>query len=299
MRSAGAREPAQFLLRWYRYNSPVEYRLDRHRVRHGFNRCASVFERYCELHDQVRRELLARLDIVDLSPDVIVDLGCGTGRATRQLRKRFGQAQLLGVDSAPGMLARAAGQRAICADARELPLADNSTDLVVSNLMLGWCHDPDRVFAECRRVLRYPGLLAFATFGPDTLKELRDSWNRCDRHMHLHGFVDMHDLGDALLHAGFADPVMDVLYYTLTYPSLTALFRELRGSGSINALPGRPRGLAGRTALQQLDSVYRRNNENRLAVTVEVIFGHAWTGQERRTDRPITIAPGQIGRRRG
>jgi malonyl-CoA O-methyltransferase len=177
----------------------------------------------------------------------------------------------------------------VCADAAQLPFADGSVDLILSNLMLQWC-DPDRVFAEFRRVLCPQGLLCFTTLGPDTLCELRSAWATVDSHTHVNQFIDMHDIGDALVRAGFASPVLDVERYTLTYLDVQKVAADLKDTGAHNSTAGRPRGLTGRgrfAALQAAYEAFRR--DGRLPATYEVVFAHAWTpaGPARR--------PGQDG----
>ena len=243
-----------------------------------------------------------------LQPQRVLDLGAGTGHAARSLQRRYRSAQVLAVDFSPAMLRQSRRPLSllrrfacIAADAHRLPLPDASIDLVFSNLMLEWCHDPDLVFHEIRRVLRPGGLLMFTTLGPDTLIELRSLWRQVDAHTHVHRFIDMHDLGDALMRTGFAEPVMDTERLTVTYPDLAALVRELHGSGSTNVARGRARGLSGRgrwSALQQHSEALKRNGA--LPISVEVVYGHAWAGaqRERRPDSPEVRVPiGAIGRR--
>ncbi len=195
---------------------PAEFRIDGREVRRSFGRAARDYDAAAVLQAEVRNELLGRLDLVRLVPQVVLDLGAGTGRATIELKRRYRASQVVAVDLAEGMLREAARSqtllrrfRRVCADAAMLPLRDASVDLVLSNLMLQWCDDPDRVFAECRRVLRPNGLLAFSTFGPDTLVELRRAWSVADGRTHVNRFIDMHDLGDALVRSGFAEPVLE------------------------------------------------------------------------------------------
>lgn len=190
----------------------------------------------------------------------------------------------------------------VCADGLQAPLADEKADLVFSNLMLPWCDDLDAVLAECRRIVAPNGLLTISSFGPDTLRELRSAWYNVDRYQHVHGFIDMHDIGDALIRAGFAEPVMDVERFTLTYATVRDLLVDLRRMGSLNALPARAPGLAGRGLLSALEQRYPdRAADSRYAATFEVIYGHAWAPSERfgRRDRDglVRIAPGRIGRR--
>ena len=159
----------------------------------------------------------------------MLDLGCGTGEAFAELGRRFPSASLVGIDIAQAMLERArartpawkrllraASPGLVCADAERLPLAAASTQAVFSNLALQWCR-PEAVFAEIARVLDTGGLFIFSTFGPDTLKELRAAFAAVDAYEHVNPFIDMHDLGDALVHAGFAEPVMEMEVLTLEY----------------------------------------------------------------------------------
>jgi malonyl-CoA O-methyltransferase len=169
--------------------------------------------------------------------------------------------------------------RPLCADLEALPLADDSVDLIHSNATLQWATDLDRTFAELRRVLRPGGLLMFTTFGPDTLMELRAAWAAADggSHAHVSPFMDMHDIGDAMVRARFADPVMDAERITVTYPDVRGLMGDLKSLGAHNALAGRPRGLTGRRRLAAMEQAYEaERRDGRLPATYEVVYGHAW-----------------------
>jgi malonyl-CoA O-methyltransferase len=164
----------------------------------------------------------------------------------------------------------------VCADAERLPFADGAVDLILSNLMLQWC-DPDHAFAEFRRVLAPNGLLSFTSLGPDTLRELRSAWKAADSHTHVNQFIDMHDVGDALVRAGFASPVLDVERYTLTYLDVRRVAADLKATGARNSTMGRPRGLTGRRKLEALEVAYETfRRDGRLPATYEVVYGHAW-----------------------
>src|SRR5690606_30557457 len=214
------------------------------------------------------------------------------------LKQRYKNAEVVALDLAPAMLVEADRRQGwlrrfhrAAADAHRLPIKDSSVQLVFSNLMLEWCHDPDAVFAEIRRVLEPGGLLTFATLGPDTLRELREGWRKIDPHPHVHRFIDMHDLGDALLRAGLAEPVMDTERLTVTYPHLDALLAELAASGSSNLAHGRARGLTPKGRLSSLREVVRPAAEqDALPVSVEVVYGHAWAGEL----RPQRRAGGEV-----
>ena len=265
-------------------DSFAAYALDAARVRRSFDRAATTYDAAAVLHAEVRGNLLARLDLMKLAPRVAVDAGAGTGHASQALIRRYPKALIIALDSSQRMLQAAARRQTwlrrfarVCADAAHLPLAEGSVDLIISNLMLQWC-DPDAVFAEFRRVLAPHGLVSFTTLGPDTLRELRSAWRAADSRTHVNQFIDMHDIGDALVRAGFASPVLDVERYTLTYPDLRRVAADLKDTGAHNATMGRARGLTGRrrfAAVQVAYEAYRQ--DGRLPATYEVVFGHAWT----------------------
>lgn len=258
-------------------------------VRRSFERAASSYDGSSVLQVEVGNRLLRHLDPVRLEPQAIIDLGCGTGASFAPLQERFPGARLIGVDLAHAMAQRAAWRtpswrrllrfehpRVLCGDAERMPLASASAQLMFSNLALQWC-DPGLVFAEAARVLQSGGLLMFSTFGPDTLKELRAAFGNVDGAEHVNRFIDMHDLGDALVHAGFADPVMDMEVITLEYSSVEALMRDLKAIGARNSLPGRPRGLQGRQRWREMTQRYEAlRREGVLPASYEVVYGHAW-----------------------
>ena len=285
------------------------FRIDGARVRRSFGRSARNYDAAAVLQQRVRGELLERLDVVRLEPTAVLDLGAGTGHASQALKRRYRSSQVVALDLAEGMLREAARQqsllrrfRRVCGNAAALPLRDGSVDLVVSNLMLQWCNDPDAVFRECRRVLRPGGLLTFTTFGPDTLVELRRAWAAADGYAHVNRFIDMHDLGDALVRSGLAEPVLDVERYTLTYGEVRDLMRDLKSIGAHNANSGRPRGLTGKGALARMTEAYESaRRDGRLPATYEVVYGQAWCPAEapRRPGAPgeVRVPVGKIGRR--
>lgn len=282
-------------------------RLDAKAVRRSFDTASGSYDAAAVLQKEVRTRLLGRLDFVVLQPEVVVDLGAGTGHASKALKARFPRAQVVAVDLAPGMLAEARHQLGwrrrfdrLCADAAQLPFKDQSVDLIVSNLMLQWCTPPDAVLAEIQRVLKPRGLFSFTSFGPDTLHELRSAWAEVDARPHVHQFVDMHDLGDALMRARLAEPVLDVEQFTLTYQNATALMRELKLIGARNAMQGRGSGLTGRRRMQALQNAYESfRQDGVLPATYEVVYGQAWgTGSVsvgHRQDGEVRVAVENIG----
>jgi malonyl-CoA O-methyltransferase len=264
--------------------------LDKRQIRRSFGRAASTYDQAAVLQREVGARALERLDLVRLDPALILDAGCGTGFAAPALRRRFPRAAVVGLDLAMPMLEAARlrvprwrnwigspRQHFVCGDNERLPLRAGAVGMLWSNLAFQWANDLPRVFAECLRVLEPGGLLTFTTFGPDTLKELRTAFAGRDDGVHVNRFIDMHDIGDMLVQAGFADPVMDMEQITLTYLDAESLMRELKAIGAHNVAASRSRGLTGRGALEELRRRYEpMRRDGRLPATFEVVYGHAW-----------------------
>ncbi len=271
--------------------SESAYTIDKSWIRRSFDRASDTYDGAAVLQTEVRDLLLQRLDLTALSPRLVVDAGAGTGHGARALKRRYPGALVIALDSSSGMLRAAARQQSwlrpfarLCGDAERLPLPDGSVDLILSNLMLQWS-DPDTVFAEFRRVLAPQGFLTFTTLGPDTLRELRSAWTqagpRSDAHSRVSQFMDMHDIGDALVRAGFAAPVLDVERYTLTYTDVRRLAADLKAIGARNATDGRPKGLTGPRQFAAMQAAYEAYRvDGRLPATYEVVFGQAWAPVE-------------------
>lgn len=262
----------------------VTNQLDPGVVRRAFGRAAPHYERNATLQREVADELLDRLAGVRIQPRTVLDLGCGTGHATRALARMYRGASVYGVDFAPAMLQsfeRGWWPRRrpvpLCADLLQLPFADASVDLLFSSLAFQWIDELPRLFAELRRVLRPEGVLMFSSFGPDTLMELRAAWAEVDDGVHVNRFPDMHDVGDALLGAGLRDPVMDVDRLVRDYADLRTLMRSIKSIGAGNAARERRRGLTGRGTLRRLEQAYvDRGEGGGPRASWEVVYGHAW-----------------------
>ena len=259
--------------------------LDARVLRRRLEAAAEHVDTAAALHREVGRRLLERLDYVRLDPAAVLDLGCLGGISSGALRARYPRARHVVADLAQGLVrqARRKSRRlrrtpGVCAGLQRLPFANDSFDLVFSNLTLHRSPDLKPTARELQRILRPGGVLMFSTFGPDTLTELRAAWSEVDQTPHVHGFVDMHDIGDALVGARLADPVMDMEHFTLTYDSVAALVADLNGLGLRNALKARARGLTTPRAWQRMEQAYEawRDPEGRLPATWEVAYGHAW-----------------------
>lgn len=275
-------------------------------IQRHFNDKASMYESSAILQREIGRQMLSRLDYVTLRPDVVLDVGCGTGRSVQALRKRYSSAQLLALDVSTGMLHQTRKNSGwlrkpslICGDAESLPIADNSVDLIYSNLMLQWC-DPEKVFAEFIRVLRPRGLLMFSTFGPDTLRELRASWAQIDQQAHVNSFTDMHLLGDCLMRAGFANPVMDMDMTCLTYQTARDVMLDLKAIGANTLKQREQKGLVTRHKINRVYAAYEAFRERGvLPASFEVVYGHAWKAEMPRKQKntgDIFIPVDQLGR---
>ena len=271
---------------------------DQSRVRRAFDRAAESYEQFAVLQNEVCNRLLEKLDIVKLQPERILDAGTGTGQAVPALFQRYKKAQVVALDLSENMLQQTSrhgglfrSPHLVCADIQQLPFADESFDLVFSSLSMQWCNDLNAALLEAKRVLRPGGLFVFTTFGPDTLKELRQSWSRVDDVNHVNQFIDMHDIGDALLHDGYAEPVMEAEVLTVTYETVDEVMRDLKAIGAnVTSTPldseqqagmsSAPRGLTGKQTLRKLRESYERFREQGvLPASYEVIYGHAWKAQ--------------------
>ncbi|MGH8041935.1 MAG: malonyl-ACP O-methyltransferase BioC [Rudaea sp.] len=264
---------------------------DPRQIRRAFGRAAKTYTRNAALQRKVEARMLERLEYFPDKPTRVLDLGCGPGHGSAALRKRYRRAHIIALDLALPMLQRLRpGWRRplarVCADACALPLADASIDVVFSNLCVQWIDDLPGLFAELRRVLRPGGYLAFSTFGPDTLRELRAAWAAADAAPHVSAFAPIAAIGDTLLAAGFRDPVLDTEHFTLRYTVAADLMRELKAIGATNADARRARGLTGKAQYRRaLDAYEGFRNDGALPATYEVICAHAWApepGQPRR-----------------
>jgi malonyl-CoA O-methyltransferase len=272
--------------------------IDKRLMRRAFERAAQSYDQAAVLQREVSQRMLERLDLVKLTPALILDAGSGTGAGSRMLARRYPDARVIGLDIAPAMLhvARQSDPwwkrslpflkgnvpQYVGGDLERLPLPAASVNLLWSNLALQWCDDLPAAFAEFQRVLAKGGLLMFSTFGPDTLRELKHAFAGLDGHTHVNRFLDMHDIGDQLAYAGFSAPVMDMEFITLTYPDLMGLLRELKAIGAHNVTSGRSRGLMGKhTWRAMLENYEKLRKDGRLPATYEVVYGHAWVNEKK------------------
>jgi malonyl-CoA O-methyltransferase len=284
--------------------------IDFRAVRRHFGRAAKTYEAAAALQREVEVRLLESLVFAKTEPQVVLDLGAGTGRGSAALKKRWPKAEVVALDAALPMLVAARANQGwlrkfsrVAGDARALPLREGAVDLLFSNLCLQWCPDLPAVLDEFRRVLRPGALLLFSTFGPDTLRELRAAFATVDDAPHVSRFPDLPVIGDALLAAGFRDPVVDIDTLTTTYADARALMRELKALGATNAASGRPGGLGGRRRIDAACAAYEAHRvDGRLPATWEIITAMAFApepGQPRRAREGGQIASFDVAKLRG
>lgn len=243
------------------------------------------------LHGEIARRMAERLGIVKATPAVVIDWWSAQGGGASALRTQYPQARIEAVEPNEGLAQRSErnARRPWWSLRRwtqpAMPLwtegaapGDSRAELLWSNMMLHWSADPARLFAQWREAVAVDGFVMFSCFGPDTLRELRSLYRRLGWTVPGHAFIDMHDLGDAMVHAGFADPVMDMEPLTLTWADASAALAELRTLGG-NAASQRHPGLRTprwRTRLlAELESALA-GPDGRLRLSFEIIYGHAF-----------------------
>ncbi len=275
-------------------------------VQRRFDRIAAAFDDADFIHRVTFDELLQRLSPVVIEPSHVLDLGCASDTGSKQLARRFRRSRVIGLDASFAMMQRARTRRsllrrpaALQGDASRIPLMTGSIDLVFANMLLPWIDDYPACFAEISRVLRRDGVFAFATFGPDSLSEIREVWHAIDEDWHVNAYPDMHDIGDALVRAGLRDPVLDVDYLTVTYRDTAALYQDLTRAGARNCLRGRRRTLTGKDRFKAMDELLEARMANDvLSLKLELVYGHAWGSGPRQQDGEFRFDPSQIQRRR-
>lgn len=260
-------------------------RLDKTAIKKSFDRAAISYNRAAILQEEVLSRLLHRLQYISHQPKTVVDIGCGTGRGVAGLQKTYPRSKIVSLDLAYTMLQETRRQygllrkkRVVNSDMERMPFVDNSFELLFSSLALQWANDLGETLKEFARIGQPGGLLMFATFGPGTLQELRQSWLEVDQKPHVHQFIDMHDVGDAMMQAGFSQPVVDSETIRLEYREFRQIFDDLKGIGASNADRNRSRGLTTPARIKQLEQCYRQLGfeDGKFIASYEIVYGHAW-----------------------
>ena len=275
-------------------------------IRRRFDRAAASFDDADFVHAVTRDGLCSRLEPLLLKPEAILDLGSATGAMGRRLRKRFKRAHIVSLDLSHAMLAQARSNKAwfsrssfVQGDAHQLPLKDASFDMVVANQVLPWAPNPQPVFDEVSRVLKKGGVFAFATLGPDSLREIERAWAGIDAGAHVLRFPDMHDIGDGLVRSGLRDPVLDVDRLAVTYENADRLFADLTRAGARNVLEDRSRGMVGKRAFRAMtDALAASGTDGKIVLDLELVYGHCWGSGPKKDPALFEIDADRIPRRR-
>ncbi len=272
--------------------------IEKPQLRRAFERAATAYDRHALIQREVGERLLERVAEIRRTPAWVLDIGMGTGRCTEALARRFRDARVAGIDIAPAMARMARGRRRLrlypaprylVGDMETLPLGTATVDLLFSNLSFQWATDLDGLLAELHRVARPGTPLIFSSFGPDTLAELRNAWASVDHGVHVNRFLDMHDVGDAMMQAGFTDVVTDVDRLVEHHPDVLSVMRGLKAIGAHNVAAQRRRGLTGRRALEGVGAAYETHRGDAgLPVTYEVVYGLGWVAEPTPVMVPVT-----------
>jgi malonyl-CoA O-methyltransferase len=275
-------------------------------IRRRFDRAAAGFDDADFVHAVTRDGLCSRLEPLLLKPEAILDLGSATGAMGRLLRKRFKRAHIVSLDLSHAMLARGRSNKAwfsrssfVQGDAQQLPFEDASFDMIVANQVLPWAPNPQPVFDEVSRVLRKGGVFAFATLGPDSLREIERAWAGIDGGEHVLRFPDMHDIGDGLVRSGLRDPVLDVDRLVVTYENADRLFADLTRAGARNVLTDRSPGMVGKIKFRAMaDALAASGTDGKIMLDLELVYGHCWGSGPKSDPAHYEIDADRIPRRR-
>ena len=256
----------------------------------AFDSCAEKYEAAAKVQQEIGNRLMERLQYLKITPQRILDLGCGPGTFSRELKLMYPKAHIVGLDLVQGMLIQAKRKQSwrykwslVSSDMKSMPFANGLFDLVFANQVIHWGGSMPPLFREINRVMNINGCLMFTTLGPDTFKELKHAWNN-NSYAHVNEFIDMHDIGDALMAEHFLEPVMDMEILSVHYETLAKLLAGLKAQGVKNINPQRNPGLTGRKEWQIFERNYAdlRTPNDKYPLTYEVIYGHAWKGEQRK-----------------
>lgn len=265
---------------------------DRRAVRNNRDRAARSLGAHDFLFREAASRLAERLDDINRTFPLALELGAHGGVLASELSGRGGIETLVRCDLSPQMLRAALGKKksarsglAVASDEEYLPFPPRTFDLIISSLSLHWVNDLPGALIQARRCLKPDGLFLATIFGSDTLVELRRSL--LDAEMAESGgagprvspFTDVRDAGTLLLRAGFALPVVDVDAITVSYRSALDLMRDLRGMGEANAVAERRRSFTRRSTILRAAAIYADNHadkSHRIPATFQLLTLTGW-----------------------
>ncbi len=270
------------------------------KVRRSFDSAAHTYDSVATLQEEVARRMMNNLEFFKVNPEKILDLGSGTGLARKLFAEKFPGAETFEIDISYKMLSYSRTKHRgwtfwpfnrkhhhICADIEYLPLKPHSVDFVWSNLVFEWGESITRIIENIGRVLRPGGLVMFSTLGPDTLIELKSTFDHLEVQHPINEFLDMHDVGDKLIAGGLLDPVMDAEILKLEFSSLTSLISTLKKSGSIS----KAQMPSDRIPWCEVEKKYSNFAQKTqvLPASFEIIYGHAWAPNSKVSSKFPTI----------
>lgn len=253
--------------------------LDKQHIRRSFANAAQSYDAMATLQRQVGNELITKVILPHKA--LVVDVGCGTGFFTQQLRDTALLKNILAFDIAMPMLLKTQQRLEngsvplFCADVEQLPIANYCIDGLVSNLALQWCSDTKEVFADVRRVLKSGGQFVFSTFGESALSELKLAWAAVDGYPHVNDFCSLSELKQNLQAVGFVDVQLESKVYQFKYSSVIELMRELKGIGAHNVSQARNKKLTSKGQLQALLAAYPMDKSSQITASYEIIYVQA------------------------
>lgn len=267
----------------------------------AFSKHADHYDFAAKVQQEIGERLFERLHYLKIDPRYILDLGCGSGTFSKQLTLLYPKARIVGLDLAWAMLIEAKKKQGwrrkwslVTADMKRMPFASGIFDLIFANQVIHWANPLSHVLRELNRVMNVNGCFMFTTLGPDTFIELKNAWSGANQYAHVNEFADMHDVGDSLMAEHFLEPVMDMELLSVHYETLPNLINALRMQGVRNINPQRNQGLTGKKSWLEFEKKYAtmRTDNGKYPLTYEVVYGHAWKGEQRKTANGIeTLIP--------
>lgn len=252
--------------------------LDKAKIRRSFASAAQTYDSLAGLQRQAGLELLRRFPPKQRG-DCVLDLGCGTGFLSRELRNYHVEERLIALDIALPMLQASRlnhpfiGAHYVCADAENLPFAEACIDFIYSNLALQWVHDIQTCLVEFHKLLSTEGRLVFSTFGPKTLIELKAAWASVDGFTHVNTFCSADEILQYMQTAGFRNIDIEYAVYRSDYPSVENLMHELKGIGAHNVNYKRNPKPTSRKQLQQMINNYQHQCKGPgISASYEILF---------------------------
>tara|TARA_B100000787_G_scaffold150662_1_gene123337 strand:+ start:259 stop:1059 length:801 start_codon:yes stop_codon:yes gene_type:complete len=260
--------------------------IDKDYKRKVFDRHAKTYDQYSSLQNKISDNLFKKLDLIELKPNLILDLGCGTGRNGRIMKEKYKNIKIINYDFSVNMLLEAKKKQYkildnksdfVCGDIEELSFSENTFDVIWSTSSLQWCNNLSDIFKKAKVILKPGGLFIFSTFGPNTLFELRNITKKISNYQKTNNFLGALSIEDKLINEGFIDPIVDSEEFCLTYKDINKLFLDLRKIGATSGFKNRKIGLSGKSFLKLISDGYKEYSYDGIfPATYEAIYGYAW-----------------------